>query len=81
MTIENNVCRIRSFLSRRELLRRSACGFGSLALAALLADEAAGDGQPNPHAERRRSSRRDRNDRIRQTLLSMVMVVSPMNRW
>src|SRR5689334_22890296 len=28
------------FLTRRELLRRAACGFGSVALAGLLADEA-----------------------------------------
>jgi len=31
-------------LSRRQLLRRSDCGFGSLALAGLLADEAAAEG-------------------------------------
>ena len=32
--------------SRREVLRRAGAGFGSLALAALLADEAAADGRP-----------------------------------
>ena len=39
--------------SRREVLRRAGAGFGSLALAALLADEAAAAGLPaNPLAPR-----------------------------
>ena len=39
--------------SRRELLQSMACGFGGMALAALLADEAVAEGQPNPLAPRK----------------------------
>ena len=38
-------------LSRRQLLRRSACGFGSLALAGLLAAEGGDRAKTNPLRE------------------------------
>ena len=43
--------------SRREMLRRAGAGFGSLALAALLADEAAAGRPPIPWRLERRTRR------------------------
>ncbi|HUE74595.1 MAG TPA: DUF1501 domain-containing protein [Pirellulaceae bacterium] len=39
-------------ISRRQALKNSAVGFGSLALASLLADQSAAGAQKNPHASR-----------------------------